>query len=162
MPVTYEPIATTTLGSTQSTVTFSSISGAYTDLVLVSSALSAGTSQTIMMRFNGDSANNYSFTYVFGTGSVALSGTVGSISFAIGGSAVATNAAVNIVQIMNYSNSTTNKTVLGRRGQAGNYTFADVSLWRNTAAITSISLQPENSQSFASGSTFTLYGIKAA
>ena len=32
---TYEPIATTTLGSAASTITFSSISGSYTDLILV-------------------------------------------------------------------------------------------------------------------------------
>lgn len=162
MPSTYDKIATQTLGSTQSTITFSSITGTYTDLVIISSALSAGSSETIMLRLNGDSGNNYSFTYLYGNGSSASSGRASSVSFAVGGSATATNAAINIVNIMNYSNSTTYKTVLDRRGNASLYTFTDVSLWRNTAAITSLTLQPENSQSFASGSTFTLYGIKAA
>jgi len=162
MPNTYVALATQTLGSAAASVTFSSISSAYTDLVLVSSALSAGTSETVMLRFNGDSGNNYSFTYLYGNGTSALSGRASSVSFAVGGSATATTAGVNIVNIMNYSNSTTYKTVLDRRGNASLYTFTDVSLWRNTAAITSLTLQPENSQSFASGSTFSLYGIANA
>lgn len=158
---TYALIETVTLGSTTSTVTFNVSGLGYTDLVLVSSAVSAGSSETIMMRFNSDSGNNYSFTYLFGTGSSVISGRASSLSFAIGGYATATNAAVNIININDYSNTTTNKTVIGRRGQASLATVADVSLWRNAAAITSISLQPENSQSFASGSTFNLYGIQA-
>ena len=60
---TYALIERQTLGSATSTVTFSSIPGTYTDLIIISSALSAGTSETIMMRFNSDSGNNYSFTY---------------------------------------------------------------------------------------------------
>jgi hypothetical protein len=35
MPATYEPIATTTLGGAAATITFSSISSAYTDLRIV-------------------------------------------------------------------------------------------------------------------------------
>jgi hypothetical protein len=35
MTATYEKIATTTLGSAQADITFSSISGAYTDLVII-------------------------------------------------------------------------------------------------------------------------------
>ena len=162
LPSTLTPIATNTLTATASTVTFSSIPQNYTDLIIASNTLSAGTTQTIMMRFNGDSGSNYSFTFVYGTGSAAASGAVSNVSFALGGFATATNAAVSNTQIMYYSNSTTYKTVIDRRGVASEYTFADVSLWRNNNAITSLSLQPENSQSFASGSTFTLYGIKAA
>jgi hypothetical protein len=162
MAKTYEPIATQTLGSSAATVTFSSIPATYTDLVIVSSALSAGSTETVMLRFNGDSGTNYSFTYLIGTGSSAISGRASSVSFAVGGSAIATDAGTNLIQIMNYSNSTTYKTIIDRRGGGNYYTFADVSLWRSTAAITSLTLQPENSQSFASGSVFTLYGIKSA
>jgi hypothetical protein len=66
---------------------------------------------------------------------------------------------------MNYSNSTTYKTVLGRSNRASSDTAADVGLWRSTSAITRIDLAMGGSfptNNFASGSTFTLYGIAAA
>ena len=72
---TYTPIATNTLGSAQASVTFSSISGSYTDLVLI---INAGTSdaseQDCLIRVNGDTGSNYSATYMYGTGSSAASG----------------------------------------------------------------------------------------
>jgi hypothetical protein len=69
---------------------------------------------------------------------------------------------INILHINNYSNSTTYKTVLARGNAATNLVEAFVGLWRNTNAITSISIICQNSKNFGSGSTFTLYGIKAA
>ena len=158
MPTTYEPIATTTLSSAQSSVTFSSISGSYTDLVLVANG-TASSDTDIYVRFNSDSGTNYSRTYILGDGSSAVSGR----------NSNSTNASViyfkttqssAIVNIQNYSNSTTNKTVLSR-GNNSDFTIAYVSLWRNTAAITSVTLSA-NVGNINSGSTFTLYGIKAA
>ena len=63
MPTTYEPIATTTLGSAQSSVTFSAISGSYTDLVIViNGALSSGLA-SLSVEYNGDTTvGNYSYT----------------------------------------------------------------------------------------------------
>ena len=61
---------------------------------------------------------------------------------------------------MNYSNTTTNKTVILRNNYPAVATWAVVGLWQNTAAINEISLYPEVA-SWLSGSTFTLYGIKA-
>lgn len=69
----------------------------------------------------------------------------------------------SIIQINNYSNSTTYKTAFMRTNTASTYgtVFAIVGLWRSTAAITSITLTPD-AGSFATGSTFSLYGIAAA
>ncbi len=72
MPTTYEPIATTTLGSAAATITFSTIPATYTDLRVVwvgtvTVADSAG------MRFNSDSGTNYSRTVLQGDGSAASS-----------------------------------------------------------------------------------------
>ena len=62
MAITYEPIATTTLGSATASVTFSSL-GSYTDIVLVCSVQSASSGDArINIRFNGDTASNYSGT----------------------------------------------------------------------------------------------------
>jgi hypothetical protein len=71
---------------------------------------------------------------------------------------------MNIVQIQNYSNTTTYKTALSRYGSGGtsSATLAGVGLWRNTNAITSITIGITDGFDFLSGAMFTLYGIKAA
>ena len=165
---TYEPIATTTLSSSQNTVTFSSIPQTYTDLVLVMNPISdTATNSFPYLRFNGDSGSNYSRTMIAGTGSVAESdrGSNESQGYFIYSTVVETNAAFNaILNINNYSNTTTNKTYLSRINVASGTrprVEALVGLWRSTSAINQIVLYcgPNN---FVSGSTFTLYGITAA
>lgn len=160
---TYTPIATTTLGSSQSSVTFSSISG-YTDLVLVLS--SKGTVQNYpSLRFNSDSGSNYSRTILSGNGSSASSARGSNETAANINYMAITNSSdfayVSVTHIMNYSNTTTYKTLITRANNATNGLDAVVNLWRNTAAITSIDCIL-NTGSYAAGSTFTLYGIQAA
>lgn len=169
MPATYENIATTTLGSNQTTVSFTSISGSFTDLILVCNARSAtaSLSDTYLMTFNGDTANNYSRTRLLGTGSAASSGNRTSAPNIDFEGMAGANAASDVfqiakVQIQNYSNTTTNKTTLIRGDDSNNYVLATVGLWRSTSAITSISLATSSGAQFVTGSTFTLYGIKAA
>lgn len=122
MPATYEPIATTTLGSAQSTITFSSIPGTYTDLVAVSTVAFNNT-DSLALRFNGDTSSStlYSWTMVSGNGSGAVStrATNGARALAdYNGFPTSTvGEYVSIVQIMNYSNSTTFKTAISRETQ---------------------------------------------
>jgi hypothetical protein len=67
MAITYEPIATTTLGSDAVSVTFSTISGAYTDLVLVMNIRgSSDIESDIGMQLNSDTGSNYSMTRIYG------------------------------------------------------------------------------------------------
>ena len=164
MASTYEPIATTTLGSAQSTVTFSSISGTYTDLILILNTKGSTTNYP-KINFNSDTGNNYSRTVLTGSGSAATSGrqsNVGRIDLSSNASNSSAEFNFNcIVQILNYSNSTTNKTMLSRSNNAGDGVDAVVGLWRNTNAITALDIGL-NTGNFAIGSTFTLYGIKAA
>jgi hypothetical protein len=167
MPATYEPIATTTLGSAQSSVTFSSISGSYTDLILVYDGTRSATGNSyIGMRFNSDSGTNYSYTTLYGDGTSAGSGRGSNSNYLYTeqGDPVNTTQNNKILQFMNYSNTTTNKTVLMRSNNAGREVASIVGLWRSTAAITSISLTllGGTTPNWATGSTFTLYGIKAA
>jgi hypothetical protein len=162
---TYTPIATTTLGSAQASVTFSSL-GAYTDLILVSNAKTTDSANGNDLKgvFNSDTGSNYSQTQMYGTGSSAVSGRNSNIAWAkVGLTSNSSNSqfANSVCHIMNYSNSTTYKTCIARRDLADAYTVATVSLWRNTAAITSITLSAEVGN-LATGSTFTLYGIAAA
>lgn len=165
MATTYEPIATTTLGSAQASVTFNSLSG-YTDLRLViNTATNVGAYPFI--QFNSDTGANYSLTELLGNGTSASSSRGSNLTH-IQTFNVSTTTAIDTMMtwdIMNYANSTTYKTVLSRANAAGNGTNAIVGLWRNTAAITSIYVGCINSgvaRTFSAGSTFTLYGIKAA
>jgi hypothetical protein len=160
MPSTYEPIATTTLGSATATVTFSSITGAYTDLILIANGLSSD-SENIRIRFNSDTGTNYSNTVVYGTGSAVASARNTSSNSLIMAALNSTQVGTIITHVQNYSNSTTNKTVLQRGNDTNLLVRADVGLWRNTAAITQIDLFV-NAGTISVGSTFTLYGIKAA
>ena len=175
MAKTYEPIATTTLGSATASVTFSSISGTYTDLVLVIFAATTHTSSTFTsLQFNGDTGTNYSATELYGTGTSALSGRDSNVARGWMGLDISISNtvgdSVTTAHIMNYSNTTTYKTFLSRSNRASSSldysgTNATVALWRNTAAITSIAVKNSRGgveYNFSTGSTFTLYGIKAA
>jgi hypothetical protein len=168
---TYTLISSNTLGSSTTTVTFSSIPQTYTDLVLVMMArgTGAGTDRDIYMRFNSDSASNYSRTRLYGNGSSALSTRESSVAQITIGNMPASSASSSefntaIININDYSNTTTYKTALLREntnGSWGGTVFAIVGLWRNTAALTSVSFTPDSGD-FSSGSTFKLYGIEAA
>lgn len=164
MAITYTPIATTTLASAAASYTFSSISGSYTDLIIVYNGKYASASGQMGVQINGDTGTNYSNTYLYGSGSAASSGRdTGNTGMVLGFTASANVDNMVLLQFMNYSNATTYKTVLSRSNTATSEGIsANVGLWRNTAAITSIKLYVYPSYNFVAGSTFTLYGIKAA
>ena len=175
MPSTYTPIASSTLTSTQASVTFSGISATYTDLVLVLSGLDSrgggANDDSVQLTFNTDtstSSTNYSWTSFYGNGSSAASGR-GSNSRGIDayviGTPAQTTPGVIVSNIMNYSNTSMWKTVLCRGGTGYALTSFNIGLWRDTAAINSITIWPGYNGSgynFLANSTFALYGIKAA
>ena len=160
MASTYEAIATQTLSSAAASVTFSSIPGTYTDLILVISNTSSGSLAGVYLsEINGDTGTNYSHTKVYGTGSVAGSDRNTSDTSVNIGLSNSTQCN-NIFHFMNYSNTTTFKTVLARGNSGGTgQTRASVALFRSTSAITSFKL---SGVTFDIGSTFTLYGILKA
>ena len=162
MPTTYTTIATQTLFTAASSVTFSSIPGSYTDLVLSSNFLNSGVGFSYI-RINGDSGSNYSYTAMVGNGSAAFSQGGGSQTELYGlGAYQLYNGSINSLHYFNnYSNTTNNKTVLGRYNGVTNEVTATVGLWRSTSAINSITLSL-SANTFGINSTFTLYGIKAA
>ena len=159
MASTYEKIATTTLGSSSASVTFSSISGTYTDLVAVSNIV--GTPNTYMLiTLNGDSGSNYSRTVLAGTGSSATSYRTANTTSIDTGFYIDNASSNQIFNFNNYSNSTTYKTVIARGNSTTYEVAAGVYLWRNTSAITSIVFS--GTANYPAGCTFTLYGIKSA
>lgn len=160
MAVTYDSIATTTLGS-NTTVTFSSIPQTYTDLILVTDT--TGTTNGAMdVRINGDSSAVYSRTGLYGDGTTAGSYRNTGLTYGLI-SAGTSGRSISITHFMNYSNSTTYKSFLTRGGSAATDTGAAVYLWRSTSAITSLVLTGDPiGSNIGAGSVLTLYGIKSA
>jgi hypothetical protein len=163
LPSTMTPIATQTLAANASSITFSSIPQTYTDLVVVM-VFGQSAGDDVKLRFNGDTGANYSSTRLAGDGSVATSSRTTSET----GIQPRTpnNPSTAIVSmwtenINNYSNTTTYKTTIGRYSYPSGFTTTHTGLWRNTAAITSITLLCQ-AQSWTTGTTATIYGIKAA
>ena len=169
MAKTYTPIATTTLTSAAASYTFSSISGSYTDLVLVMSGQSvqATTYDNLIIQFNGDTATNYSRTRLNGySGGAASERSTSTTSHLIGpitGTSYSSSIfSPSVTHIMNYANATTYKTAVYRSNSQDGYVQAGVALWRSTSAITSILIKTLSGSNLATGSTFTLYGILKA
>ncbi len=163
---TYTKLATITLTGTDSEIVFADIPATYRDLVLVMSARGtrSATVDTVGMRFNGDSGSNYPGVLMFGSGSTAFSfaGTRTGINLDIIPAASTASGTYGSTksQIMDYSATDKHKTALTRYDTSVDGTGADANRWANTAAITSLTLYCANA-SFASGSTFSLYGISA-
>jgi hypothetical protein len=164
MATTYEKIASTTLGSANTTITFDSITGTYTDLKLIIVATATSTSSSVNIRLNNDSGSNYSMTRLFGNGSSASSGRLTNrtqIDATLGGFLDTTPVFLEL-DLFSYSGST-NKTVLLSQNEDNNgsgYAGRAVSLWRNTAAITRIDIIC--TQNMDAGTTATIYGILKA
>jgi hypothetical protein len=163
MATTYEKIATTTLGSASATITFNSIAASWTDLriVLVGTTETAG---GFAIRFNSDSGTNYSRTALYGTGSVAGSQTNTNDAQLRIANINSSNPSLITCDVFSYAGSTY-KTALGEGSDDRNgsgVVARNVGLWRNTAAITSITLIEVNGYNFATGTTATLYGILKA
>ena len=169
---TYTPIYTTTVsGSVTQSVTFNSIPSTYTDLVLVINLLGFYASPTYLngaLTFNGDNSTNYSYTIIKGDGSSATS-TRSSGNTRIANLLIPALSTDNgtrgniIINIQNYKNTTTYKTLLARVNIASDITQALVGLWSKTPeAINSLTFTNLDATQIYAGSTFTLYGILAA
>ncbi len=167
MPATYEPIASVTLGSDNVTAaTFSSIPATYTDLVLVMAGAMDTNHASILCRVNGDTASNYSGTYLAGSYvSTAQSTRESNLTFARLGHAVSYGALADEQHMvrstfMSYANTNVNKTILSE--SAASYEVSRiVDLWRSTSAINQIQVYHPVAK-FRSGFRVSLYGIKAA
>ena len=164
LPATYEPIASANGTGSSSTISFTSIPGTYTDLVVIARGrISSG--NDAILQFNTDTGNNYSTTILYGTGTAAGSYRETSQSRILAdfyGYPADNNNHIGIYHIMNYANTTTNKTVLCRSNNAAIGVDVTVGLWRSTSAITSVQIKNTGNLNWNAESTFALYGIKSA
>jgi hypothetical protein len=157
----YDSIATLTASSGATVLSFTSIPSTYKHLqIRLSAGNSAGQNYTV--RFNNDSGGNYVSHRLSGTGTTVSSGVTGPSSTSI---SVASNAgllpnSLSILDILDYTNTSKNKTtrsISGWDNNSSGYIDFESGLWFATpVAITRIDLF----QAWATGSTASLYGIK--
>jgi hypothetical protein len=156
----YKALANVTLGSSASSVTFSSINQGFRDLVLVAQ-VKVTSGDFPLWRLNGDTGSNYNYVEMTGSGSAASSSSGNNTAgITPGGNADTTNNTNYIFNFMDYSVTDKHKTVLLRVNNAATGTGASAQRWANTAAITTILVYP-SSTTWAAGTTFALYGVSA-
>ena len=168
---TYTPLANVTLSSNAASVTFSSISQLYKDLVvIVSASVTDNNYGYPIVQANSDtSVNSYWYVEGFGQGTSSYAG--GSQGYGVvaiaGGSAPMSTTARAIVtyNIMNYSSTDKQKAFLTKVSSPTILSGVSSTRWIGTSAITSLVFAPGNGSAtggaFASGSTFAIYGIAA-
>lgn len=162
MAKTYEAIASQTVNGS-STITFSSIPSTFTDLVLVMTGSHSSPSIASGIRFgNGslDTGANYSWTDLYGDGSTAGYVRV-SNSNEIYFAGMGNIQSMSCATIFSYTNTNVYKTVLVHDSRPSSYVQLFSGLWRSTSAIDTLTVFTA-SGNFTSGTTFSLYGIKAA
>ena len=164
------PIASYTAASTGG-FSFTNIPQNYQDLMIVfapKDAATSGTSNTQII-FNLDTNTIYSSTRLLGDGSSATSDRNTGLFYSLGGfvptSATGLTSVFGAVtyHILNYTNTSTFKTVLQRSANDQNgsgYTSLVAGLYRSTAAITTVTLNASN-VGMTTGTTATIYGIRA-
>ena len=153
---TYTPLANVTLGSSASSVTFSSIPATYRDLIFVFNGTTT-IDDGVGLRFNGDTGSNYTNVRMFGNsgGAGSDTSTTTRIPTTAGNTSLRT---AFVSQVMDYSATDKHKTVLTRNNITDNNVAAIAARWANTAAITSVTILSPGS-TISSGSTISLYAI---
>jgi hypothetical protein len=167
----YESIQTVTVGSGgQSSITFSSIPATFKHLQIRGIGRSADTGTndvTGYLRFNSDTASNYSSHRLYGYGSSAGADSAVSaaqISFATvlaNGNAASCFSGI-VCDILDYTNTNKYKTTRSLAGGETNslgMMFVTSGNWRDTSAVSSITLT-NSGGNWVQYSSFALYGIR--
>ena len=153
----YVALANITLGSSAVSVTFSSISQSYRDLVLVCSVKGSGGNVSPMLRFNSDTGANYNRVFMAATyGGQSLNFTY--LNLTDSANAGSSTWAQVTTDILDYS--VTNKHKSSVSTSVGvNGAEAVIGRWASTSAISTLQIFDSTGAQFGIGSTFALYGI---
>jgi hypothetical protein len=154
-------LATITLGSAASSVTFGSIPATYRDLRLVIAVPNSGSVPRMTLTANSDNGTNYSQIRMYGVGSGSGTSNAYAAETTFYTYDASSGAVTNILMdLMDYSATDKHKTALIRMNVADTIVFAQASRWANTAAVTTLTaLTILNS--YPTGTTLSLYGILA-
>jgi hypothetical protein len=162
----FESIQTITVTSNTSSITFSSIPSTYKDLhIRMVTRTDQFSVPGLRIRFNSDTASNYSTHRLVGNRSSVFSQNASGTNISIyGPGAFGTNlVGVNIIDILDYASTNKFKTLRCLAGNENNTSSVNVALfsgnWRNSGtAINSIYMECDTL--FVANSYFALYGIK--
>ena len=172
----YESIATSNIPGGTNTLTFSSIPSGFKHLQIRGWGRTSNFVQVdgaVVLRANSDTGSNYTRHSLYGNGSSAIaSGSASTTSIDIhsqipGDDALANTYGVMIVDILDYTSTTKNKTVRSFWGADTNTSSTNwrvginSGVWMSTSAITSISIIFPNNP-YSADNSFALYGIKEA
>jgi hypothetical protein len=164
MPSSITPLANLTLGSSATSMTFSSIVGTYRDLLLVCSFINAtADGDYVAVKINNDTGSNYNSVTMLGNGSAASSANYASSTLGwltVGGGFDLTRGQLQTT-FFDYAQTDKHKSFITRNGTSSRGVEAIGSRWASTSAITSLNIYSVNGWSFAAGSTFALYGVSA-
>jgi hypothetical protein len=163
----YDLLATEILTGSQASVTFSSLgdyAADYQHLQIRASYKSVTSDIFTLIRFNGDTAANYSWHLLRGTGSAvqAFAGSGANYMQAADLDTDSQNWTAAVYDILDPFETTKYTTLRGVGGQPGDPQIQmNSGSWRNTAALTSITVAGDPRGLVAADSRFSLYGIKA-
>lgn len=164
MPVSITALANLTLGSNATSMTFSSIVGTYRDLLLVCNFTNAtADGDYVAVKINSDTGSNYNSVTLLGDGNTASSANYSSSTLGwltVGGGFDLARGQLHTI-FFDYAQTDKHKNYITRNGTASKGTEAVAARWASTSAITSLNIYSVNGWSFATGSTFALYGVSA-
>lgn len=163
----FESIATTVVGSGGTgSITFSSIPAGYKHLQLRTMAKNNGENISMRMTANSDSSSVYTIHELYGGGASASAAAQVNIAYypcGLVGPASATgvfsSAVTDILDYQDTNKFKTMRTLTGYDANGAGYVELTSGVWRNTSAITSITIVPSGG-TFVQYSHFALYGIK--
>ena len=163
----YESIATTTVGSGgTATVTFSSIPSTFKHLQVRAIMKNSSTNDGCRLRFNSDTASNYSLHYLYGDGATAQASALANwtiVPFGVSAPSTAANVfSAAVLDILDYADTNkykTTRSLCGYDTNGGGYVTLASGNWRSTSAINRIDIVWDAGNS-AQYSSFALYGIK--
>jgi len=158
---TYTPLANITISGTATSITFSSISQSYRDLILVLD-FQVSDSIDLRIRYNGDTSSSYNSNYAKGDGgSTSAASYANQAQFFLTGPGAINDSSNIIFNIFDYSVTDKQKTGLLRQSRYNDYAITWANRWANTSAITSISIEALGGPTFTAGMTAALYGVIA-
>lgn len=172
-PVTnsYESLQTVTVSSGgASSISFTSIPSTYKHLQIraITRESLGSTLGGMYIQLNSDTGSNYAWHRLYGDGASTFAGASTSTTAELG-AIIATTAgtsnvfSASVIDILDYQNGNKYKTMRSLTGldyNGSGYVGLHSGLWQNTAAVTSITINPDSGQNWQQYSSFALYGIK--